>query len=198
MAEYVITPDKKEIPSSHLLTEELHRRALAVEMEVQGTNYKWENIYFFDPANPETRCFLERNLHSLIYKVTLSAEPTHESVELQNTLVEIILHEVGGKVFDPDTKKSCNLAEFRAQSGGTILAAEFNNSSYALPKPEWSLPPVQEMLWIGFSWALVLLGFYFYHHAPQSRKIFMLVACGLALISAGGITFSSFQSNERG
>jgi hypothetical protein len=40
MAEYVITPDKKEIPSSYLLTEELHRRSLAVEMEVHGTNYK--------------------------------------------------------------------------------------------------------------------------------------------------------------
>src|ERR1700677_1042191 len=198
MAEYVIIPDKKEIPSSHILTEELHRRSLAVEIEVQETNHKWEHICFFDPANAETRCFVERHLHSLIYKVPLAAEPTHESVELQNTLVEIILHEVGGKVFDPETKKSCNLVEFRAQSGGIDLIAEFNNSSYFLPKSIRSLSSVQEMLWILFSWALVLLGFYFYRQAPQSRKLFMLAACGLALISAGGITLSSFQSNERG
>jgi hypothetical protein len=198
MAEYVITPDKKEIPSSHSLTEELHRRSLSVEMEVHGPNYKeWENIYFFDPANAGTRCFLERNLHSLIYKITLPAEPTQESEELQTTLVEIILHEVGGKVFDPDTKKSFNLAEFRIQSGGTGLVMESNISSFSSPAAR-SLPPVQEMLWIGFSWALVLIGFYFYRHAPQPRKILMLAACGLALMSAVGITFSSLQSNERG
>lgn len=194
MAEYVITPEKKEIPSSHLLTEELHRRALAVEMEIHGANYKeWESIYFFDPANAGTRCFVERNLHSLIYKVTLAAEPTHESEELQTTLVEIILHEVGGKVFDPAAKKSYSLEEFRGQSGRTGLVMESNNSSFSSPATR-SLPPFQEMLWIGFSWALVLIGFYFYRHAPQPRKILMLVACGLALISAGGITFSSTQS----
>jgi hypothetical protein len=198
MAEYVITPDKKEIPSSHLLTEELHRRALAVEMEVQGTNYKWESIYFFDPANAGTRCFLERNLHSLIYKVSLSPESTHESEELQATLIEIILHEVGGKVFEPASKKSYSLSEFMAQAGETLLASEFNNtSSFSLTSTR-SLPPLKEMLWIGFSWALVLSGFYFYRHVPQPRKILMLVACALALISAVGITFSSLLSNERG
>ncbi len=198
MAEYVITPEKKEIPSSHLLTEELHRRSLAVEMEVHGANYKeWENIYFFDPANAGTRCFLERNLHSLIYKISLSAEPTHESEELQTTLVDIILYEVGGKVFDPAAKKSYSLEEFRAQSGGTGLVMESNNSSTSSPATRFLLP-IQDMLWIGFSWALILIGFYFYRHAPQSKKILMLAACGLALISAGGITFSSFQSNERG
>jgi hypothetical protein len=136
---------------------------------------------------------LERNLHSLIYKITLAAEPTHESEELQTTLVEIILHEVGGKVFDPDAKKSYSLEEFSVQSGGTGLAMEPNNVSFSSPVTR-SFPPVQEVIWIGFSWALVLIGFYFYGHAPQSRKILMLVACGLALISAGGITFSSTQS----
>jgi len=198
MAEYVITPDKKEIPSSHLLAEELHRRGLAVEMEVQETNYKWEHIYFFDPANSETHCFLERNLHSLIYKVSLRTEPTRESGELQATLVEIILHEAGGKVFEPDSKKSYDLAEFRAQSGETLLAAEFNNTPSSLLTPSRSLPPLKEIFWVGFSWVLVLFGFYFYRQTPQPRKILMLAACGLALISAVGITFSSFQSNERG
>jgi hypothetical protein len=198
MAEYVITPDKKEIPSSHLLTEELHRRGLAVEMEVQGTNYKWEHIYFFDSTNSETHCFLERNLHSLIYKVSLRTEPTRESEELQTTLAEIILHEVGGKVFEPVSKKSYSLSEFRTQSGETLLAAEFNNAPSPLLIPIRSFPPLKEILWVGFSWALILLGFYFYRQAPQSRKILMLVACGLALISAVGITFSSLQSNERG
>lgn len=197
MAEYVITPHKKEIPTSHLLSEELHRRALAVEMEVHGSNYKeWESIYFFDPANSGTRCFVERNLHSLIYKITLAAEPTQESEELQTTLVEIILHETGGKVFDPDAKKSYDLDEFRALSGGSGVVMESKIAPMASPSAR-SLPSVPEMLWMGFSWLLVLLGFYFYLHAPQSRKILMLAACGLALISAGGITFSSFQSNER-
>jgi hypothetical protein len=198
MTEYVITPDKKEIPSSYLLSEELHRRALTVEMEVHGTNTKWENIYFFDPANPGTQCFLERNLHSLVYKISLAAESTHESEELQTTLVEIILHEVGGKVFNPTSKESYDLAEFRKQSGKTGSVTEFNNVSYSSLIPARSLPPLKEILWIGFSWAFVLLGFYFYRHVPQPRKILMLVACGLALMSAVGITFSSLQSNERG
>ncbi len=198
MTEYVITPDKKEIPASYLLSEELHRRALAVEMEVHGTNTKWENIYFFDPANPGAQCFLERNLHSLVYKVSLSDLSTHESEELQATLVEIILHEVGGKVFDPASKKSYSLAEFKLRSGGTRLVAEFNTAPSSSLTPIRSLPPLKEILWIGFSWALVLLGLYFYRYAPQPRKIFMLVACVLALMSAVGITFTSLQSNERG
>jgi hypothetical protein len=195
MAEYVITPEKKEIPSSHLLSEELHRRSLAVEMEVHGANSKeWENIYFFDPLAPETRCFVERNLYSLVYKVSLSAESTQASEELQATLVEIILHEVGGKAFCPASQKSYDLAEFKSQFREPGLVAEFNNTpDFSLP-PTRSLPSPKEMLWIGFSWALVLLGFYFYLHAPQPRKILMLAACGLALISAGGITFSSVQS----
>jgi len=198
MTEYVITPDKKEIPSSYLLSEELHRRALAVEMEVHGTNTGWENIYFFDPANPGTQCFLERNLHSLVYKVSLSDLSTHESEELQATLVEIILHEAGGKVFDPAAKKSYSLVEFKLRFGETGLVAEFNNAPSPLLIPSQSLPPLKEILWIGFSWALVLLGFYFYRQAPQPRKILMLAACALALMSAIGITLTGLQSHERG
>jgi hypothetical protein len=193
MADYIITPDKKEIPSSYLLSEELHRRALAMEMEVRGTNYKWESIYFYDPLAPATQCFVERNLHSMVYKVTLTPESTQESVELQTALVEIILHEVGGKVFDPESQNSSDLKSFRNQSKESDLGFDFNELSDSAGSKS-SLPPLTEMLWIAFSWALVLLGAYCYQHALPSRKIFILVAGILALISAAGITFSKIRT----
>jgi len=193
MTDYIITPDKKESPSSHLLSEELHRRALSVEMEVKGTNYKWESIYFHDPITPETHCFVERNLHSLVYKISLTPESTHESEELQNALVEIILHETGGKVYNPATKESHDLKSFRDQSKDSEFGFEGTTDSSS-KRSKTSSPPIEEILWIIFSWALVLFGVYVYQNAPQPRKVFVLAACVLALISASGITFAKIKS----
>jgi len=134
MAEYVITPDKKEIPSSYLLTEDCTDGPWRLKWKSTERTIRNGKIFTFSTRpTPGPRCFLERNLHSLIYKITLAAEPTHESEELQTTLVEIILHEVGGKVFDPDAKKSYSLEEFSVQSGGTGLAMEPNNVSFSSP-----------------------------------------------------------------
>jgi len=187
MTDYIITPDKKESPSSHRLSEELHRRALSVEMDVKGTNYKWENIHFYDPITPETRCFVERNIHSLVYKISLSPDSTHESEELQKALVEIILLEVGGKVYDPTAKESHDLKSFQNLSIENGSSSDEKSESR---KSKMSLPSSREIVWIVFSWALVLFGIYVYLNVPEPRKIFVLATCVLALISAGGITFS--------
>ncbi len=195
MSDYIVTPHKKDIPSSHLLSEELHRRALSVEMEVKGTNYKWESIYFYDPITPETQCIVERNLHSLVYKVSLTPESTHESQELQHALVDIILHEVGGKVYEPETQKSYDLKGFRnhsAQNESEFELEEPSGTSYK--KSSMTMPPLGEILWIVFAWALVGFGFYVYHQVSEERKLYVLIACGLAFISAAGITFSKTKS----
>jgi len=194
MSDYIVTPHKKEIPSSHLLSEELHRRALSVEMEVKGTNYKWESIYFYDPITPETQCIVERNLHSLVYKVSLTPESTHESEELQHALVEILLHEVGGKVYEPENQKSSDLKTFQNRARSENSEVEIETTSSPSKKLPMTMPPVGEILWIVFAWALVGFGFYVYQQAPQDRKLFVLIACGLAFISAAGITFSKTKS----
>ena len=195
MADYIITPEKKEIPSSFSLSEELHRRAIPIEMEVHGTNYKWESIFFFDPANPENQCFLERNTHSTVYKVSLASDSNHESEEMQTALIEIMLHDVGGKVYDPESKESYDLKSFRSRTKESVSEFEFEKpSGFSLGNPMKALPPVKEILWIVFSWVLVLLSFYLYRHSPENRKIFVLIACALALIGACGITFSKTKT----
>jgi hypothetical protein len=195
MADYIITPDKNELPSSYMLAEELHRRALAVEMKVKGTNYQWESINFFDPLLPQMQCFLEKDSQNHIYKISIPAESTQGSSELQAALAEILLHEIGGNIYDPVLKESFDLKTFKNRSKETHLKNNIETTSaLLLNKPDSSLPPFKDMLWIVFSWALVLLGVYFYRHALPSRKLFMFIACALALISAGGITFSATQS----
>jgi hypothetical protein len=162
-------------------------------MDVKGTNYKWESIYFYDPVAPETQCFVERNLHSLVYKISLTQESTHESEELQIALAEILLHEVGGKVYNPVTKESDDLKSFRHRSkniSSEIVLEEAPGSKKSKTPP----PSLNEILWILFSWALVLFGVYIYQQAPQPRKTFFLIACVLALISASGITFSKTKT----
>ncbi len=197
MSDYMITPDKKEIPSSYLLSEEMHRRALTVEMEVRGTNYKWESIYFYDPVAPENQCFVERNLHSMVYKISLATASTHEAEEMQNALVEIILHEVGGKVYDPGSGESYDLKGFRGRSEDSSAEFEFEKKSiFKFAKPIKTTLPFKEILWTVFSWVFVLWGVYVYQSIAQPRKIFVLIACLLALISAGGITFFNFKTNK--
>lgn len=191
MADYIITPDKRDIPSSHLLSEEMHRRALSVEMEVKGTNYKWESIHFYDPASPSTQCFLERNTQSHVFKISLPAESTEESGEMQRALVEIFLMEVGGKVFDIESKKSHDLKSFRNLTKG--LSAEIEeNSSRALTVP--SKLSQSDILWLVFAWAMVILGVYVYFQAPDSRKVLVIAADALALVSAGGMTYTLIRS----
>ncbi len=193
MPDYIITPDKREIPSSHLLSEELHRRALSVEMEVKGTNYKWESIHFYDPAAPSTQCFLERNTQSHVFKISLPMESTEESSEMQRALVEIFLLEVGGKVFDIESKKSHDLKSFRNLSKD--LASDSSTEDLISFSSRNSVKlSTSDMLWLVFAWAMVLLGLYVYLQAPESRKVLVLLADALALISAGGMTYTLTRS----
>jgi hypothetical protein len=195
LADYIITPDKKEIPSSYFLSEELHRRALAVEMEVHGTNYKWQRICFYEPAAPKIQCFAEFDALSVTYRIFLAPESNQESEEMRHALVEIILHETGGKVYDAEAGESYDFKAFinRGAKSGSEVNSENPSASYS-DKPARSLPPTREILWIAFSWFLVLLGFCFFRLAAPPHKMFVLGACILALISAGGITFSKSKT----
>ena len=194
MPDYIITPDKHDIPSSHLLSEELNRRALSVEMEVKGTNYKWESIHFYDPSTPETQCFVERNTQSHVFKISLPADSTDESFEMQKALVEIFLQEIGGKVFDVQAKKSYDLKAFRNSAKGSSYEIDIEES------PVISVGKIRlkfsttDTLWLAFAWALVFFGLYVYFHAPEPRKIFVILADVLALVSAGGMTYTLTRS----
>jgi len=195
MTEYIITPDKREIPSSHLLSEELHRRALSVEMEVKGTNYKWESIHFYDPAVPETQCFIERNLHSHVFKVSLPLDSTQESADMQQALVEIFLQEVGGKVFDVEAKQSLDLKAFKriARNNGPE-SDPAPLSPLSGTKMKFSSRSLSEIGWLVFAWGIVFAGLYLYLHTSPERKLFMGIAVLLALVSAGGMTYSINRS----
>jgi hypothetical protein len=189
MTEYIITPDKRDIPSSHLLSEELHRRAISVEMEVKGTNYKWESIHFYDPAIPETQCFVERNLNSHVFKISLPFDSTQESAEMQHALVEIFLHEVGGAAFDVEAKQSYDLKKFRGHTKGSSSEEDTKSSSSSSSRLGLSLS-AGDSFWLVFAWVLVFFGLYVYLHASDDRKMLYLAVDLLALVGAGGMTYS--------
>ena len=193
MPEYIITPDKRDIPSSHLLSEELHRRAISVEMEVKGTNYKWESIHFYDPAIPETQCFVERNLNSHVFKISLPFDSTHESAEIQHALVEIFLHEVGGAAFDVEAKQSYDLKHFRGHTKGSSSDSELSGSKNSSSGHSFKLS-ITDGFWLVFAWAFVFFGLYIYLHTSDDRKMLYLAADILALVGAVGLTYSLTRS----
>ena len=176
MAEYVITPAKKELPEGPAIMDELHRRGFPVEINVTGTALVWEAIRFYEPGPPEIECFLSREEEDGLLKLSLPADSASEAVSLQLNLVDLLLAKVGGLAENTATRER-------------FIPEEFSAKLKALRGAPTGL---KDFFWIGFSWSVVLAGILIWISSPQARTLAPAVVF-LSFLSAAGLTYSLFK-----
>jgi hypothetical protein len=114
---------------------------------------------------------------------------------MQHALVEIFLQEVGGKVFDVEAKQSLDLKAFKkiARNNSPELDPDSLSVVSGSSTKSFSLS-VSDIGWLVFAWTIVFAGLYLYLHTSPERKLLMGIAVLLALVSAGGMTYSINRS----
>ncbi len=190
MHDYIVTPDKKGLPSGHFLAEELHRRGLPTAMDVKGTDNKWETIHFYESGPPKLDCFLQHEALKGVFKIILPYDSPEEAEEIQVALADILLREFGGHVHNTGTDDRHDLEAFIQKIKAS--AASKNASTPSVSKETSSQS--HEIFWVVFSWASVFLGLLVYFFTSRYQHPFTLIVTGLAFISAFGLTFSKLQS----
>jgi hypothetical protein len=178
MAEYIVTPDKKDLPSGPSLLEELHRRGYPVEINVKGTAEKWEMIRFFDPGPPEMECLITHDAPNGRFSVSVSTDAPPQATELQMNLVDIMLRQLGGQTDNSTTRERYSAKQFTTH----------------LKKLHGTSDKAKDIVWLGFSWGIVVLGILLYFSLPPSMKPVDVVVVFLSLLSAGGLTYSHFKA----
>ncbi len=178
MAEYILSPEKKERPSGLELMDELHRRGFSVEINLKGRDPEWDAIRFYQPGPPEIECFLSFDPGNGSYAVAVSQDAPPSAADLQIFLVDTLLQNLGGRVDNIETRERFTPEEFAAK-----LKRHHNPSNR---KKEW--------FWVVFSWAVAVLalGIYF-GVAPPLRQLVALILV-LSSLSAALQTYSHFKS----
>ena len=177
MAEYIITPEKSDLPTAPDLMEELHRRGLPVEITVKGTAEQWESVKFVELGPPEIKCTLAHNGAKGTFSVQMPTNSPHQALELQLSLVDVLLRLLGGQADNTETRERYNpqqftakLREFQGLSGGP-----------------------HELLWIFFSWVVVLVAVIMYFAMPKFHVLILILAL-LSLASAVGQTLPKLKN----
>jgi hypothetical protein len=178
MAEYIITPDKKELPSGTYLLEELHRRGMPVEINVKGTAQKWDAIRFHEPGPPEIECFASHDPEEGHFNVSVPSNASPAERELQLFLVDILLAKLGGQADNMSTRERYSAAQFAAKMK-KHHAASSNRG---------------EIFWLAFAWAVVVFGILLYFSIAPSLRSMDLTIVALAFVSALGLTLTKIHS----
>ncbi len=178
MAEYILTPEKKNQPPALELMEELHRRGFPVEINLKGRDPKWDAIRFFQPGPPEIECFLSFDADNGSYSVAVSQDAPPSAADLQIFLVDALLQNLGGQVDNVNTRERFTPEEF-----GARLKRHHNPSER-----------MKEWFWVAFSWAVsvLALGIYFVV-APHLRQLVALILV-LSSLSALLQTYSHLKN----
>ncbi len=178
MAEYVLTPEKKDQPQGTQLMEDLHRRGFPVEINLKGPDQGWDSIRFYEAGPPEVECLLAYDREKGRYKISVSRDASAQTHELQLFLVDSLLRELGGQVDNTSTLER-------------FTPSQFSVKLRTLHNP---MRKMKDLVWIGFSWAVVVAGLMaFFSKSGQSRGVVGLVLV-FALISAVGLTYSHFKN----
>src|ERR1019366_42146 len=151
MPHFVISPDKENLPEGPHLMDQLHRRGFPVEINVKGTAKSWNEIRFYEPGPPELECLLSFNEKNGNLKVSVSNDASLEARDLQIYLVDLLLKELGGQADNTDTRERYTPKEF----------AEKLKRHYSSTRNS------HDLLWIVFSWAVVVAGIAIYIFSPQ-------------------------------
>jgi hypothetical protein len=176
MAEYIITPEKNDLPQAPFLIEELHRRGLPVEITVKGTTEKWTGIQFVEPGPPEIKCSLALNSEKGL-SVTIPTNSPHQALELQLHLVDILLQQVGGRADNTETRERYNPRQF-ASKMKTLVGYSGEQG---------------DLFWLFFSWIVFTFSVLLYFSLAKFRSWDLLVVV-LSLAGAGGLTYLKLKS----
>ncbi len=177
MAEYILTPEKKLQPSAFELLEELHRRGIPVEVHLKGQDREWENIRFSEPGPPEIECLLSYDPDKEVYSALVSRDAPAAAAELQVFLVDILLRTLGGQADNRTTQERFTPEQF------ALKIKQHHNRRAGL----------KELIWIGFSWAVVALALGIYSVVPSHLRQLVLLILVLSSLSALLQTYSHFK-----
>ncbi len=178
MPEFILTPEKKTLPQAPSLLDQIHKLGFPVEINVKGKPENWESLRFYEPGPPEIECHVIYDAEEGRYVLQVSSDSPTEAYDLQLSLVEILLKNLGGQVDNRFTRERFSAAEFikkMAHHRGSLSA-------------HW------DILWLVFSWAVVFFGIFlcFSVHPGMQGAVVSIVV--LALISAAGLTYTRFKS----
>ncbi len=178
MADYILKPGNKRLPSATFLLEEIHKRGIPVEINVTGTVDQWEAIRFFEPGPPEIECFATFDQENPRFILTVPKDSPELSSDLRLLLAHIFLSEVGGTVTDSSTGENYDAPKIAAR------VRQFQPSKSG----------ISESLWLIFSWAVLPLAALAYFAVPHQLRILVIGVAVLAFFSAVGQTYSKLKS----
>jgi hypothetical protein len=177
MAEYVITPELKSLPSAAGLMDELHIRGFPVEINRKGSDLEWEAVRFFEPGPPEIECFLSYDSVEGTYTVSAPHDAVSETMELFLFLVGILLQKVGGRADNKVTRERYTAEQFQSR----------------LKKHRHS-DKAKDLFWLFFSWGVVAVGLIVFFLISAGSRHLVMVVLALSLLSAAGLTYSHYKS----
>jgi hypothetical protein len=177
MAEYLLTPEKKKPPAGTWLMDELHRRGFPVEIHLKGEDRDWETIRFCEEGPPEAECLLAVEGPSGRYRISVSRDASLRAQNLQMFLVDTLLGEVGGQVNNSDTLER-------------FTPGQFNVKLKTIHNP---MGKANDLVWIGFSWAVVAVGFIALFVGPSHSRLIVAFVLAFSSLSAAGLTYFHFK-----
>lgn len=179
MAEYVLTPDKKERPSGIELLEELHRRGYPVEIHVKGQHPEWEAIRFTlaQPAGAE--CLLSFEPADGLYRLSVAPDSPPAAAELQAFLLDTLLQGLGGQADNLQTRER-------------FTPGEFAQRLKHLHDPGRK---ARDLFWLAFSWAVVALSLLIYFVISPGVRHLALGILVLSTVSAALQTQLHFKGS---
>jgi hypothetical protein len=177
LAEFKITPRLKDLPDPAVLLRRLHEKGFSVEITLNGFAHNWGALRFYQDGPTDVECFLVRNEETGSFTASIGENAPPRSRELLLHLVEILLREIHATAEDPRTGEVWDAAEF-LKSHPELKPAAAHSARWA---------------WPAFAWALVAAGVAAYFNLPANLHVLSLAVVALTLISAVGLTLSSFE-----
>jgi hypothetical protein len=177
MAEYVITPEIKALPSATGLMDALHKRGFPVEINLKGSDLEWDAVRFYEPGPPEIECFLSYDPGDGVYTVSAPNDAVPETMELFHFLAGVLLQKVEGRADNPATRERYSAGQFSAK----------------LKKHKRSSGKSKDIFWLFFSWGVVVVGSLVFLLIGTDLRYPALVVLFLSLLSAAGLTYSHFK-----
>jgi hypothetical protein len=178
MPEFILTPEKKALPSAPSLLNQIHEMGFPVEINVKGKPENWEDLRFHEAGPPEVECLVSYDGRQGRYSLQVSSDAPPKAYDLQLALVELLLKNLGGQVDNRVTRERFTAAEF-------VRKMTHHRISQSNP---W------DSYWLAFSWVVVFFGLFLSFTLHPGLKGVILSIVVLALVSAVGLTYTRFKN----
>lgn len=177
MTEYRITPREEKPPTPSELLAGLQNRGFAMEVNLSGPPDNWGALRFYLDAPADVECFLIRDEETKVLTASIPLDASPRARELLVHLSDLLLETVGGSLEDREKELTWTLPGFRA----------VHPELKALPRRSF------KAAWPIFAWALAAVSLAAYFNLPDNLRVFSQAVLALTLVSAIGLTLTSFQ-----